>query len=102
MAAEHPIPDDLKGAFYYSIRKLRDWRRYGGTEPQIPLDDNRYSIGAIAGIVLLFEDQMPDGTAQSLVEIAGYGQGPDGNTFAAGARCLLRLYEDVRRREEQR
>ncbi len=101
--ADMPIPDSHRDAFSEAVAAFHDWNR-GGSEPQISLEGQPYTVGAICNAVVVFRDPMPDGVYDDLCEIAkqfrggpeGLGhscEGPKGHSYASGAFCLLRLYD---------
>ena len=56
MQTAHPIPETLVQAFRTTAGEFREWRKYGGPEPQIVLDGQSHSIGWIAELAAHFDD----------------------------------------------
>jgi hypothetical protein len=94
MAGEYPIPQNLVEAFRIAIITL-----WSSDDAVILLDGKEFSIGEIADFASNFNDPMPDDICAYLSVIAAMGdKRPENTTFAAGGRCLRRLYDDLVRR----
>jgi hypothetical protein len=97
MISEYPISQNLVQTFRNAIVTL-----WSGDDPIVFLDGKQFSIGEIADRASDFDDPMPEDVYAYLCVVAAMvNKRPADKTFAAGGRCLRRLYDDlVRRRAE--
>src|SRR4030095_7619482 len=58
------------------------------------------SIRYVIEVASIFHEPMPDDLFERLCELAASGEEPKAHTFAAGAQCLRRIYNDVRARRQ--
>ena len=54
------------------------------------------SIRYLIEVASIFYERMPDDLYERLCVVAGYGEKPKDQTFAAGAQCLRSIYTDLR------
>jgi hypothetical protein len=93
-AAEYPIPETLVQAFRATAAEFREWRKYGGPEPQVQFEGEPHSIDWIAELASHFEDPMPEDIFDFLKLIGGFRGEPVRNTFSVGGRYLCRVYTE--------
>jgi hypothetical protein len=90
------IPPSLVQTFRDTVQAVEDLRR-GGREVALMHEEKLVSIRYVIEVTSIFQDRMPDDLHAQLYEVAvSGGEAITGNTFAAGARCLSKLYSDTR------
>ena len=97
MAAHYPNTDDLVEAFCIAIMAFDDWER-GGPEPQVFLDGKFLPVSAVAKIVSVSNDPMPEGIYDFLCRVIGADKAPADCTFAAAGKSLYRSCMDQQTR----
>jgi len=95
MTAEYPISQNLVQAFRNAIVIV-----WSGDDPIVMLDGKEFSIGEMADFAANFNEPMPEDVYAYLCVVAAMvDKSPADKTFAAGGRCLRRLYDDLVRRQ---
>jgi len=97
MAAHYPNTDDLVEAFCTAIMAFDDWER-GGPEPQVFLDGKFLPVSAVAKVVSVSNDPMPEGIYDFLCRVIGARNAPADSTFAAAGKSLYRSCLDLQTR----
>jgi hypothetical protein len=92
---KEPIPREWIDAFNSAVAAFDNWRRDGGPEPTVSANGRPTSLDLVAGVVAHFAGKMPDAEYQILQSHADrifHGTGlPEDNSYASGARCLLKM-----------
>ena len=98
MIAEYPISQKLVQLFRDAIITV-----WSGDDPIVMFCGREFCIGEIADFVSNFYEPMPEDIYAYLCVVAAMvNKSPEDGTFAAGGRCLRRLYDDLVRRRAER
>jgi hypothetical protein len=103
-----PIPVDLIAAFRGAVWLYSDWTP-PLPEPQVRLGDKSHDMSAVCGLVESFRERLPDDVFDKLIihmrdiryTLLRQKIVAD-QSYAAGARCFLRLIEDRKRKPKVR
>ena len=96
----HPIsiaeaPIGLVQAFRDAMEALDDLHQ-GRPEAALLYKGKPVSVRYLIEVASIFCERMPDDLYERLCVVAGYGEKPKDQTFAAGAQCLRSIYTDLR------
>jgi len=95
MPSGHSIPPTLVQTFRDTVQAVGDLR-WGAREVALLHEGKLVSIRYVIEITSIFQDRMPDDLYAELCEIAVFGgEAVNGDSFAAGARCLRKLYREI-------
>ncbi len=97
-----PLPNDVGQAFLEAIRLYKDWR-FGGSEPLVSFRKLRQiSISGVCELVLSYRNEpLPENIHKVLRNVIGVARAnplDKDRSYAAGARCLLKMIDVNRRR----
>jgi hypothetical protein len=98
-----PIPNDLSAAFRSAVLHYSDWMP-SLPEPRVQLKGETHDMSAVCALVDCFRDRLPDDVFDRLMiymrdiryTLLRQKVVAD-HSYAAGARCFLRLIEDRKR-----
>jgi len=98
-----PIPPHLSQAFREAVWHYASWAP-SAAEIEVNIKGAFYSMSAVCSLVDNFEDELPDEIIEKLMSYIRDIRYTllrqkllDRKTYAAGARCFLRLIEDRKR-----
>jgi hypothetical protein len=84
------IPENIRSAFREAVGLFCNW--WGpAPEPLVSVDQKHFTISAVCGFVMKFDDVMPEYLQQALWDLRGGNRDLGDQSYGTGARYLLEL-----------
>jgi hypothetical protein len=94
------IPENIRSAFREAVGLFCNW--WGpAPEPLVSVDQRHFTISAVCGFVMKFDDVMPEYLQQALWDLRGLNCDLGDQSYGTGACYLLELINEHKAKYHQ-